>query len=116
MGPIVQQLKTLGYDRATLIPTGYLSLLPLHSAWTPDPDRPTGKRYAIDDIHFTSTPSTPAASPKLERLPIALSLIPFWRSTIPAKISRTRNGKSIARSTVSAIGLFSDMTTLRSTL
>jgi tetratricopeptide (TPR) repeat protein len=57
MGPIVQQLKTMGIDRATLIPTGYLSLLPLHAAWTPDPDRPTGKRYAIDDIHFTYTPN-----------------------------------------------------------
>ena len=57
MEPIVQQLKTLGYDRATLIPTGYLSLLPLHAAWTPDLDRPTGKRYAIDDIHFTYTPN-----------------------------------------------------------
>ena len=57
MGPIVQQLKTMGIDRATLIPTGYLSLLPLHAAWTLDPDRPTGKRYAIDDIHFTYTPN-----------------------------------------------------------
>lgn len=57
MGPIVQRLKILGYDRATLIPTGYLSLLPLHAAWTPDPDRPTGKRYALDDIHFTYTPN-----------------------------------------------------------
>ena len=57
MEPIVQQLKAKGFDRATLIPTGYLSLLPLHAAWTPDPDRPTGKRYAIDDIHFTYSPN-----------------------------------------------------------
>jgi CHAT domain-containing protein/glutaminase len=60
MGPIVQQLKTMGIDRATLIPTGYLSLLPLHAAWTSDIDLkryPTGKRYALDDLHFTSTPN-----------------------------------------------------------
>jgi CHAT domain-containing protein/tetratricopeptide (TPR) repeat protein len=57
MGPIVQHLKTLGYDRATLIPTGYLSLLPLHAAWTEDPTTPTGRRYALDDIHFTYTPN-----------------------------------------------------------
>ena len=57
MGPIVQHLKLQGFDRATLIPTGYLSFLPLHAAWTPDSDRPTGKRYAIDDIHFTYTPN-----------------------------------------------------------
>jgi CHAT domain-containing protein len=57
MGPIVQHLKSKGFDRATLIPTGYLSLLPLHAAWTPDDSKPTGKRYAIDDIHFTYTPN-----------------------------------------------------------
>jgi CHAT domain-containing protein len=57
MGPIVQQLKTKGFKQATLIPTGYLSLLPLHAAWTPDPSKPTGKRYALDDIHFTYSPN-----------------------------------------------------------
>ncbi len=57
MGPIVQHLKTLGIDRAILIPTGYLSLLPLHAAWTEDSTRPTGRRYALDDIHFTYTPN-----------------------------------------------------------
>jgi CHAT domain-containing protein len=57
MGPIVQQLKTLGFDRATLIPTGYLSLLPLHAAWTPDDTKPIGRRYALDDIHITYTPN-----------------------------------------------------------
>ncbi|MBC7515115.1 MAG: CHAT domain-containing protein [Alkalinema sp. FL-bin-369] len=57
MGPIVQQLKAKGYDRATLIPTGYLSLLPLHAAWIKDDDRPTKKRYALDDIHFTYIPN-----------------------------------------------------------
>ncbi len=57
VGPIVQHLKSKGYDRATLIPTGFLTFFPLHAAWTEDPDRPTGKRYAIDDIHFTYTPN-----------------------------------------------------------
>jgi CHAT domain-containing protein len=57
MSPLVQQLKTLGIDLITLIPTGYLSLLPLHAAWTPDPTKPTGRRYALDDIHFTYAPN-----------------------------------------------------------
>jgi CHAT domain-containing protein len=57
MGAIVQHLKNLGYGRATLIPTGSLSLLPLHSAWTPDSTKPTGRHYALDDIHFTYTPN-----------------------------------------------------------
>jgi CHAT domain-containing protein len=57
MGQIVQHLKSLGIDCATLIPTGYLSLLPLHAAWTEDTTHPTGRRYAPDDIHFTYTPN-----------------------------------------------------------
>ncbi|MBD2326243.1 CHAT domain-containing protein [Alkalinema sp. FACHB-956] len=57
MGPIVQQLQTLGHPHATLIPTGYLSLLPLHAAWTEDPNTPTKRRYALDAIHFTYAPN-----------------------------------------------------------
>jgi CHAT domain-containing protein/putative heme iron utilization protein len=58
MGPIVQQLKTLGFDRAALIPTGLLSLLPLHAAWTaPDETKPTDRRYALDHLHLTYAPN-----------------------------------------------------------
>jgi CHAT domain-containing protein len=31
--------------------------LPLHAAWTPDDSTPTGKRYALDTIHFTYAPN-----------------------------------------------------------
>jgi CHAT domain-containing protein len=57
MGPIVQQIQELGFGHITLIPTGHLSLLPLHAAWTPDPTKPTGRRYALDDIHITYAPN-----------------------------------------------------------
>jgi CHAT domain-containing protein/tetratricopeptide (TPR) repeat protein len=57
MSPLIDRLKQTGHDRATLIPTGYLSLLPLHAAWTPDPAKPTGKRYALDEINFTYAPN-----------------------------------------------------------
>ena len=57
IGPLVQQIKKLGYDRITLLPTGLLSLLPLHAAWTKDPSQPTGRRYALDEIHFTYAPN-----------------------------------------------------------
>jgi CHAT domain-containing protein len=57
MGPIVQHLTNLKIDRAILIPTGLLSLLPLHAAWTPDETKPTGRRYALDNIHFTYAPN-----------------------------------------------------------
>jgi CHAT domain-containing protein len=57
MAPIVHHLETHGYNRATLVPTGTLSLLPLHAAWTLDENKPTGRRYALDTIHFTYTPN-----------------------------------------------------------
>ncbi|MFJ8630943.1 CHAT domain-containing protein [Streptomyces sp. NPDC093568] len=43
--------------RAILIPAGTLGLLPLHAAWTADPSRPTGRRYAIDDCSLAYAPN-----------------------------------------------------------
>ncbi|NJL87327.1 MAG: CHAT domain-containing protein [Leptolyngbyaceae cyanobacterium SM1_1_3] len=57
MAPLIAQLQALNFTQATLIPTGYLSFLPLHAAWTEDPSTPSGKRYALDDIHFTYAPN-----------------------------------------------------------
>ncbi|MFM7325310.1 MAG: hypothetical protein ACKO4L_10355, partial [Nodosilinea sp.] len=37
MAPIIAYLQQYPHQQAILIPTGYLSLLPLHAAWTPDP-------------------------------------------------------------------------------
>lgn len=57
MGPIIQQLQEKGIDRTILIPTGFLSLLPLHAAWTEDESKLTKRRYAFDDIHITYAPN-----------------------------------------------------------
>ncbi|MBW4661060.1 MAG: tetratricopeptide repeat protein [Drouetiella hepatica Uher 2000/2452] len=57
MAPLIDHLKQHSFQQATLIPTGYLSLLPLHAAWTEDATRPDGKRYALDEIHFTYAPN-----------------------------------------------------------
>jgi CHAT domain-containing protein len=57
MGAIVQKLTDLHLYQAVLIPTGYLGFLPLHAAWTNDDTTPTGKRYALDTIHFTYAPN-----------------------------------------------------------
>ncbi|MFO1433812.1 MAG: CHAT domain-containing protein [Candidatus Competibacteraceae bacterium] len=57
MAPLSQHLTALKVQQAILIPTGYLGLLPLHAAWTPDPTAPTGRRYAFDTIHFTYAPN-----------------------------------------------------------
>jgi CHAT domain-containing protein/tetratricopeptide (TPR) repeat protein len=57
IGQLVQRLTELDLARITLIPTGYLSLLPLHAAWTDDARKPAGRRYALDDIHITYAPN-----------------------------------------------------------
>jgi CHAT domain-containing protein len=57
MAPLIDHLKQHSFQQATLIPTGYLSLLPLHAAWVDDPTKTTGKRYALDEICFTYAPN-----------------------------------------------------------
>jgi CHAT domain-containing protein len=57
MAPLIDHLKQHSFQQATLIPTGYLSLLPLHAAWTEDTTTATGRRYAFDEIHFTYAPN-----------------------------------------------------------
>ena len=57
MEPLIRHLKTHHFHQAILIATGYLSLLPLHAAWIEDPNTPTKRHYAIDDIHFTYVPN-----------------------------------------------------------
>ena len=57
MAPLVGHLQQNNLSQAILIPTGYLSYLPLHAAWTPDTTKPTGRRYACDDIQFTYAPN-----------------------------------------------------------
>ena len=49
-----------GVRAITLIPTGLLSLLPLHAAWREDPAAPTGHRYALDDLCITYAPGAHA--------------------------------------------------------
>ena len=57
MHPLIYHLKAHHFHQAHLIPTGLLSFLPLHAAWVEDSTRPTGRRYALDDIHFTYAPN-----------------------------------------------------------
>ena len=57
MGSVVELLENKKVASAIFIPTGYLSFLPLHTAWTEDPTAPTGRRYAMDEIGFTYAPN-----------------------------------------------------------
>ncbi len=65
MGPIVAEVLKFHFStppRVTLIPVGRLGLLPLHAAWTPDSAKPTGRRYALDDLLITYSPNALALS------------------------------------------------------
>jgi CHAT domain-containing protein len=57
MAPLVAHLQQHQIQQATLIPTGYLSLLPLHAAWTEDPNTPTQRRYTLNDICIAYAPN-----------------------------------------------------------
>jgi CHAT domain-containing protein len=107
MGPLVQQLQEKGIDNITLIPTGLLSLLPLHAAWTPDDTQPIGRRYALDDLHITYVPnakSLTAAQAIADRVqPNSILAIDNPHKDLP-------NSK---REIDCAIDSFSDRTTLR---
>lgn len=60
LGELVGWLKGKGYKSCTLVPTGSLSLLPLHAAWVDDESKPTGKRYALDEVLFSYAPNVQA--------------------------------------------------------
>jgi tetratricopeptide (TPR) repeat protein len=53
---LMEPLVALGHAALTLVPTGYLWLLPAHLAWRPD-DGPAGRRYALDDVLLTYAPN-----------------------------------------------------------
>jgi len=56
MGALIATLRELGYDRATLIPTGLLAFLPLHAAWHAEDDG-SPRHYALDEVAFAYAPS-----------------------------------------------------------
>jgi CHAT domain-containing protein len=49
--------KLPNQQRITLIPVGWLNLLPLHAAWTADTTKPTGRRYALDEVTIAYAPN-----------------------------------------------------------
>lgn len=55
MGPLIDHLG--GVPAATVVACGRLGILPLHAARTPDPGRPTGYRYALDEMAIAYSPN-----------------------------------------------------------
>jgi CHAT domain-containing protein len=53
---VMEPLVAQGHRAVTVIPTGYLWLLPLHLAWRPA-DVPAGRRYAMDDMLIAFAPN-----------------------------------------------------------
>ena len=107
MAPLIQHLQAHNCHQAILIPTGYLGLLPLHAAWTEDPSTPTGRRYALDDIHF-------AYAPNAKSLTAATAIA---NRTTPASIlaidNPTQDLKNSEREVQSAIASFLQPTVLK---
>lgn len=68
MGPVAECLHGLGEEQGdaprpvVLVPTGLLSLLPLHAAWTEDQAAPCGRRYFLDEFRVSYSPSALALS------------------------------------------------------
>jgi CHAT domain-containing protein/tetratricopeptide (TPR) repeat protein len=60
MGRVLTCLGDDSINEVVIIPTGLLSLLPLHAAWMEDPSCPTGRRYALDNFTITYVPSAQA--------------------------------------------------------
>jgi CHAT domain-containing protein len=57
-GPVSAELA--GRAGAVLVAGGLLGLLPLHAAWRPDPEAPTGRRYLLDDVAVSYIPNARA--------------------------------------------------------
>ncbi|MCU7729931.1 CHAT domain-containing protein [Actinoplanes sp. KI2] len=55
MGPVLDELGRAG--EVVLVAGGLLGLLPLHAAWTPDGDTPTGRRYVLDTVAVSYAPN-----------------------------------------------------------
>jgi len=90
MGPVLECLEPDA--DAVFVPGGLLGLLPLHAAWTPDPTRPTGRRYALDVVPFSYAPNarslqvarTIAAESPPSRLLAVVEPRPVRASPLPA--------------------------------
>jgi CHAT domain-containing protein len=55
VGPVLAQLREA--TEVVIVAGGMLGLLPLHAAWTPDSNTPTGRRYALDSVAVSYAPN-----------------------------------------------------------
>jgi hypothetical protein len=60
MGPVLTNLDDV--TEAIIVAGGLLGVLPLHAAWTPEKSKPTGRRYALDQVTLSYAPNARALS------------------------------------------------------
>ncbi|MEU6370093.1 CHAT domain-containing protein [Streptomyces sp. NPDC046931] len=94
-----------GTDHLVLIPAGRLTLLPLHSAWSPHPGG--GRRYLVDELIVGYTPTAQALRPAgtarfREALvvddprPVSASPLPWSGAECAAALAAAGPGKVLA--------------------
>ncbi|PNG23480.1 CHAT domain-containing protein [Streptomyces cahuitamycinicus] len=88
MAPVLPRLSH--EPAATLVAGGLLGLVPLHAAWTADPSRPTGRRYALDHLTLSHIPNARALSAAR-----ALSQVPARRLVTVTDPPRTPRGREL---------------------
>jgi CHAT domain-containing protein len=93
MGPVAAELT--GQQGAVLVAGGLLGLLPLHAAWRPDPNAPTGRRYLLDDLVVRYIPNARALSTARE-----LATAPVDPLVTVADPARTERLRRLTRSPV----------------
>jgi CHAT domain-containing protein len=91
MSPLISALDT---GHVALIPGRILGLLPLHIAWHEDASMTTGRRYALDDVLITYTPSAQALlqSPRDATSPFSILAVADTSlpNSLPESASATR--------------------------
>ncbi|MEV6039339.1 CHAT domain-containing protein [Nonomuraea sp. NPDC052116] len=118
MGPLLDLVP--GERPLTVVPTWVLALLPFHAAWAPDPEAPTGRRFAIDRRPLTFAPNAGIAArsapdgAKTERLlavedpqPVSAPPLSFVKYEIDAAVrafpeARRLSGREATREAVLA--------------
>jgi len=94
-------------DAVTLVPTGRLSLLPLHAAWAPDPEGHGRRSYAVDATAISYVPTAQAltAGPHEERTASTALVVdepqPVTAPALPwSSVERSAAVNAVARSHV----------------
>jgi CHAT domain-containing protein len=101
VGPVAAELT--GQPGSVLVAGGLLGLLPLHAAWRPDQQAPTGRRYLLDDLAVRYIPNARALT--TARSLAAMRADPLVAVSDPPRTDRPRRlSASLAEIAAAAAG------------